>query len=125
MGRADGQVFGHLATWDRPHMSFAGRKIYAPKSPSAYEEFHVGSVLTPAQHTARLPSAGPEPNSHAAHASCFASISAIRASMRVLISSRIGRTESTPLPAGSSRAQSRYFLPGKMGQASPQPMVMT
>jgi hypothetical protein len=33
------------------------------------------------------------------------SISAIRASMRVLISSRSERTASTPLPAGSSRAQ--------------------
>ncbi len=33
--------------------------------------------------------------------------SAIRASTRVLISSRIGRTASTPLPAGSSSAQSR------------------
>lgn len=38
---------------------------------------------------------------------CLASISAISASIRVLIWSRIGRTDSTPLPAGSSRAQSR------------------
>ncbi|WP_428950961.1 phage minor head protein [Streptomyces sp. cg35] len=42
----EGQVFGHLATWDRPHMSFAGRNIFAPKSPTGYQEFHVGSVLT-------------------------------------------------------------------------------
>ncbi|GAQ77096.1 hypothetical protein T45_08912 [Streptomyces turgidiscabies] len=53
------------------------------------------------------------------------SISVIRASIRPLISSRMGRTASTPLPAGSSRAQSRYFRPGNTGQASPQPMVMT
>ncbi|AGP53222.1 hypothetical protein M271_08010 [Streptomyces rapamycinicus NRRL 5491] len=37
----------------------------------------------------------------------------------------MGRTDSTPLPAGSSKAQSRYFLPEKIGQASPQPIVMT
>ena len=36
-----------------------------------------------------------------------------------------GRTASTPLPAGSSSSQSSYRLPGKNGQASPQPMVMT
>lgn len=36
-----------------------------------------------------------------------ASISAISASTRFLISSRIGRTASTPLPAGSSSSQSR------------------
>ncbi|MFC8124430.1 phage minor head protein [Streptomyces sp. NPDC057302] len=41
-----GQVFGHLAEWNRPHMSFPGQYIYAPKSPSAYREFEVGSVLT-------------------------------------------------------------------------------
>lgn len=34
-------------------------------------------------------------------------ISAIRSSTRVLISSRIGRTASTPWPAGSSTFQSR------------------
>src|SRR5664280_156860 len=48
-----------------------------------------------------------------------------RASTRLRISSRIGRTASTPLPAGSGRSQSRYRLPGKTGQVSPQPMVMT
>lgn len=41
-----GQVYGHLAEWNRPHMSFPGQYIYAPKSPSAYREFEVGSVLT-------------------------------------------------------------------------------
>lgn len=59
------------------------------------------------------------------HAFRVASISATRPSIRTLISSRMGRTAATPWPAGSSRAQSRYFLPGKTGQASPQPMVMT
>src|SRR5439155_4076409 len=34
-------------------------------------------------------------------------------------------TSSTPLPAGSSTSQSSYRLPGKKGQVSPQPMVMT
>ncbi|MDQ8706204.1 phage minor head protein [Streptomyces sp. LHD-70] len=43
---ARGQVRGHLATWDRPHMSAGGGTIRAPHSPSAYREFHVGSVLT-------------------------------------------------------------------------------
>lgn len=37
----------------------------------------------------------------------LASISAIRPSMRPLISSRMGRTASTPWPAGSSNGQSR------------------
>lgn len=42
----EGQVYGHLAEWNRPHMSFPGQYVYAPKSPSAYGEFEVGSVLT-------------------------------------------------------------------------------
>src|SRR5690349_1161237 len=49
----------------------------------------------------------------------------IRPSMRVFISSLIGRFASTPWPAGSSRTQSSYRLPGKYGHSSPQPMVMT
>src|SRR4051812_17080847 len=51
--------------------------------------------------------------------------SSTRTRTRRAISSRIGRTASTPSPAGSSRFQSSYRLPGKMGQASPQPIVMT
>ncbi len=39
--------------------------------------------------------------------------------------SRMVRTVWMPAPAGSGRSQSRYRLPGKTGQASPQPMVMT
>ncbi|MEV3855494.1 phage minor head protein [Streptomyces sp. NPDC050095] len=42
----EGQVFGHLAEWNSPHLSFPGRKVFAPKSPTGYKEFHVGSVLT-------------------------------------------------------------------------------
>lgn len=38
--------------------------------------------------------------------------SSSRPTIRVLISSRMGRTASTPLPAGSSSSQSRYRLPG-------------
>lgn len=44
-------------------------------------------------------------------------ISAIRASIRALISSRMGRTASTPRPAGSSSFQSRYFYGVTSGQA--------
>jgi MFS family permease len=40
------------------------------------------------------------------------SSSAINVCTRLRISSRIGRTESTPLPAGSSSTQSSYRLPG-------------
>ena len=39
-------------------------------------------------------------------------ISLIRVSMRRRMSSRIGRTESIPWPAGSSSFQSSYRLPG-------------
>src|SRR6478672_6129709 len=48
-----------------------------------------------------------------------------RVTTRARISSRIGRTASRPWPAGSSSSQSSYRLPGKIGQASPQPMVTT
>lgn len=52
-----------------------------------------------------------------------ASISVVGASTRALISSRMGRTASTPRPAGSSGRQSRQRLPGKTRQVSPQPTV--
>lgn len=78
----------------------------------------------PRLHTATARTVRP-PVRPGGHTPRWLSISAISASTRSLISSRIGRTASTPLPAGSSRAQSRYFLPGKTGQVSPQPMVMT
>lgn len=41
------------------------------------------------------------------------------------ISSRMSRTSSTDFPAGSSSSQSRYRSPGKMGHASPHPIVTT
>ena len=44
---------------------------------------------------------------------------------RESISSRIGRTSSTDRPEGSRSSQSRYRFPGKIGQASPQPIVIT
>ena len=50
--------------------------------------------------------------------------SARSVSIRVRISSRMGRTASTLRPAGSSSYQSSQRLPGKIGQASPQPIVM-
>ena len=51
--------------------------------------------------------------------------SASSSSMWVRISSRTRRTTSIGCPAGSVRFQSSYRLPGKIGQASPQPMVIT
>lgn len=41
------------------------------------------------------------------------------------ISSRMSRTSSTDFRAGSSSPQSRYRSPGKMGHASPHPIVTT
>lgn len=42
----DGQVFGHLATWNQCHGSFPGQCELAPKSRSNYKFFHLGSLLT-------------------------------------------------------------------------------
>lgn len=44
---------------------------------------------------------------------------------RVRMRSRIGLTDSMPCLAGSASAQSSYCLLGKIGRASPHPMVMT
>ncbi len=69
-----------------------------------------------ADRRGRVPARGPgrEPGSASRvsrcsrrHVSRFMSISAMRDSTRVLISSRMGRTASTPWPAGSSSFQSR------------------
>jgi len=41
----DGQrVFGHIAPWDRPHLSFNGRNVFAPRSRYDYREFLRGAV---------------------------------------------------------------------------------
>lgn len=42
----DGQVFGHLATWDQCHASFPGSCELAPRSKSNYKFFHLGMIST-------------------------------------------------------------------------------
>lgn len=42
----DGQVYGHIAGSDIPHIGFAGEIIYPPKSATGYAYFHVGAVKT-------------------------------------------------------------------------------
>jgi hypothetical protein len=38
-------VFGHVADWNRPHISFNGRPVYAPRNPSGYTKgFNTGAV---------------------------------------------------------------------------------
>lgn len=39
----DDLVFGHVAEWGRSHLSFPGRQITPPKSPSGYRYLHLGS----------------------------------------------------------------------------------
>lgn len=41
----DGQVFGHIATWDTDHIGMAGQ-IRPPRSSSGYAYFHTGVVRT-------------------------------------------------------------------------------
>ncbi|MGW7504409.1 NUDIX domain-containing protein [Streptomyces albidoflavus] len=43
---SEGRIFGHLALWGVPHVSFQGQKIYAPHSPTGYERFHMRPVRT-------------------------------------------------------------------------------
>lgn len=43
--KPSGQVFGHIAIWDVPHIGFSGQKIYAPKSSTDYAYFQTGAVL--------------------------------------------------------------------------------
>lgn len=46
---ADGRVFGHLATWDQPHIGFDGKLVYPPRNASgAYEYFRQSQVVTAA-----------------------------------------------------------------------------
>lgn len=39
----DDVVFGHVADWKTPHISFLGQRIMPPKSPSNYRYFHLGA----------------------------------------------------------------------------------
>lgn len=43
---ADGQVFGHVATWDVCHIGIGDSCVTAPTSASDYAYFHTGEVLT-------------------------------------------------------------------------------
>lgn len=36
-------VFGHIADWNRPHTSFGGRQVFAPRSRSDYKWFNTGA----------------------------------------------------------------------------------
>ena len=46
---ADGRVYGHLATWDQPHIGFDGKLVYPPRNASgAYEYFRQSQVVTAA-----------------------------------------------------------------------------
>lgn len=46
---ADGRVFGHLATWDQPHIGYDGKLVYPPKSgDGAYGYFRQSQVVTAA-----------------------------------------------------------------------------
>lgn len=44
---ADGRVYGHLATWDQPHIGYDGKLVYPPKSTDgAYGYFRQSAVVT-------------------------------------------------------------------------------
>lgn len=51
---ADGQVFGHLATWRQCHMGVGNRCVMAPRSATGYAHFKTGSVLTAEGKTVRI-----------------------------------------------------------------------
>src|SRR3954451_10973586 len=40
----EGRVYGHIATWDTPHVGMPGKNIRPPKSSSDYSYFHVSST---------------------------------------------------------------------------------
>lgn len=44
----DGRVYGHVADWNRPHISFNGQPVYAPRCPNggAYPRFHRQPIRT-------------------------------------------------------------------------------
>lgn len=37
-------VFGHIADWSRPHTSFGGRQVFAPRSAADYKWFNTGAL---------------------------------------------------------------------------------
>ncbi|AVM01894.1 hypothetical protein C6V83_18115 [Gordonia iterans] len=43
---ADGRVYGHLATFDTPHIGFANQRVTPPRSQTNYAYFHQGVVRT-------------------------------------------------------------------------------
>lgn len=44
---ADGRVYGHLATWDQPHIGYDGKLVYPPKSgDGTYSYFRQSQVMT-------------------------------------------------------------------------------
>lgn len=44
---ADGRVYGHLATWDQPHIGYDGKLVYPPRSSDgAYGYFRQSQVMT-------------------------------------------------------------------------------
>jgi hypothetical protein len=44
---ADGRVYGHLATWDQPHIGYDGKLVYPPKSnDGTYGYFRQSQVMT-------------------------------------------------------------------------------
>ena len=46
---ADGRVYGHLATWDQPHIGYDGKLVYPPKSSDGtYGYFRQSRVMTAA-----------------------------------------------------------------------------
>jgi hypothetical protein len=42
----DGQVYGHIASANQPHVGFPGQYVTAPRSATGYAYFHVGVVKT-------------------------------------------------------------------------------
>jgi len=47
MVTADGRVYGHLATWDQPHIGYDGKLVYPPRNrDGAYGYFRQSQVVT-------------------------------------------------------------------------------
>lgn len=50
----EGHVYGHVAVWDTPHLSFPNRRITPPRSASDYAYFNVGEIVTDEGARARV-----------------------------------------------------------------------